>query len=246
VLTYCNIHDYIVNSVDEFLISAPNYNLILCGDFNDFYIRNYLERLCTDLNVVNLVNVPTRKDAILDLCLVSVDIVKLYQNVTVGASIGNTDHNTIFVKPVATTTEISVLCKVYDFRESNISSFLNVLAFIDYSDMYKLDSINDKAQFLNDSLIKASSVIPFREVIMTNKDKSWMTPKIKYLINDRWYAFRSRNWPVYMHLKDKIKREIVHAKKAWAKKASDNVKQLWSVINETTGRNNLHLYEDLI
>ena len=55
-------------------------------------------------------------------------------------------------------------------------------------------------------------------VTMTNNDKAWMTPLTKSLINDRWTAFRQKNWKRYDYLKLKVKEEILHAKRILAEK----------------------------
>ena len=50
---------------------------------------------------------------------------------------------------------------------------------------------------------------------MSPNDKPWMTPKLKMLINSRYDAFRSKQFPKFIHLKEKVKKEIQKAKRAW-------------------------------
>ena len=57
-----------------------------------------------------------------------------------------------------------------------------------------------------------------KKVHMTDRDKQWLTPLFKLLINDRWRAYRMKNWALYNHLKAKVKAEIVKAKRSWANK----------------------------
>ena len=68
-------------------------------------------------------------------------------------------------------------------------------------------------------------------VTMTNRDKSWVTPLVKHLINEKWSAFRCRNWVVYHHLKQKLRREIHKAKTSWVGKTKASSRNLWSFVN---------------
>ena len=65
-----------------------------------------------------------------------------------------------------------------------------------------------------------------------------MTPKLKLLINDRWLAYKRRDFGKYTHLKNKIKTEIVLAKKSRINKNSNNTKSFWNVINNIIDRYN--------
>lgn len=46
---------------------------------------------------------------------------------------------------------------------------------------------------------------------MSNKDKPWLTPLIKAMIDDRWTAYREKDWARYNHLKCKVRSEIMKA-----------------------------------
>ena len=51
---------------------------------------------------------------------------------------------------------------------------------------------------------------------ITSADKKWITPKLKVMINDKWIAYRTKNFAKFKHLKLKIQKEIVEAKKKFA------------------------------
>ena len=54
----------------------------------------------------------------------------------------------------------------------------------------------------------------------------WVTPRLKYLIDKYWDAFRTKNWPLFEHCKLKVKLEIAEAKKKWANKAFVNPRNM--------------------
>ena len=85
--------------------------------------------------------------------------------------------------------------------------------------------------------------IPQREVIFSSKDRIWMTPLTKALINEKWRAYRQRNWPVFNHLKQKARIEILKAKSLWAAKSKSSPYGLWKLAKHLSGKeakNELH------
>lgn len=66
-----------------------------------------------------------------------------------------------------------------------------------------------------------------------------MTPLTKFLINERWEAFRARDWARYNHLREKVKREISRAKSIWAEKVKSSSNGLWKLVKKVgeKGRN---------
>ena len=159
-------------------------------------------------------------------------------SVVVGSPISSSDHSTILVLPLNYVNVTGVEHTLYDLRASNIGEFIHTLENYDFSTLYHTDSIDEKATILNTVLKDALHHIPVRYVNITSSDKVWMTPKVKLLINQRWCAFRNKNWPLYNHLKMKCKLEIVKAKKSWANCNFHSSKKLWSVVNSITGKNN--------
>ena len=55
------------------------------------------------------------------------------------------------------------------------------------------------------------------------------------MINKRWNAFRERDWPLYNHYKEKVKNEIMIAKKNWANKHKETANGLWKIVKEIRG-----------
>ena len=73
---------------------------------------------------------------------------------------------------------------------------------------------------------------------MTSKDKRWMTPMLKSLINRRYEGFRCKDFPLYLHYKGKVKEEIAHAKTKWVNSKIKSVGGLWSVVKTTANKGN--------
>ena len=76
--------------------------------------------------------------------------------------------------------------------------------------------------------------IPCHIVQMSHTDKPWMTPTLKLLINERWNAFRERNFSKYHHYKQKVKLEILKAKAIWVKKNEE--KNVWRLLQSASGK----------
>lgn len=125
---------------------------------------------------------------------------------------------------------------VYDLRQSNIDLFINALNNYNFQKLFDSQDINEKANILESACISTLKLIPHREVCLTINDKKWMTPKIKLMINDKWYAYRSKRFTIFNHLKQKIKIEIANAKHNFVNSRINDSKQLWKVVNDITGR----------
>ena len=69
---------------------------------------------------------------------------------------------------------------------------------------------------------------------MTSQDKPWMTPLIKHLINQRWEAYRFRNYVKYRHFKEKVKKEIAKTKTAWIKRSKEW--NIWKTVKIISGK----------
>ena len=80
------------------------------------------------------------------------------------------------------------------------------------------------------------SKIPFDYVPMTDKDKPWITPRIKLLINKRFDAFRKKQYDVYCLYKEKVKQAIEASKQSWTSRSRDKPAGFWRVVNNLTNR----------
>lgn len=81
-----------------------------------------------------------------------------------------------------------------------------------------------------------NATIPQKAVYMTSKDKGWMTPVTKLLINEKWQAYRQKNWSKYNHLKTKVQTEITKAKDNWAQRLKQSNYGLWKLTKHLSGK----------
>lgn len=227
------IDEYITSNCDYFLSSLYDFDLIICGDFNRFDSNSIVNHL----DLVNLVKEPTRNLAMLDYLFVSYNLLTNYK-VEVSSPIANSDHNCVHATPTADSSKLESIKKpLYDLRQGNINHFVTELSAINWTPFYKSDhDVDEKCNLFHDLLFcMFHTCIPVRHVEMTAKDKPWLTPLVKHSIQQRWDAFRMKNFPLYHYWKAKTKALISSAKKKWSLKAGNSSKELWRVTNSVRG-----------
>ena len=228
--------DSFVNATDDILNRLPCHRLIVAGDFNQ-YDRSFL---LSNFSLRNIVSGATRLNANLDLIFIDKRLCLSYNpdNVVIGPPIGSSDHNVVFAKSLTgTSSEPREIRKhvLYDLRLSHVLAFEKKFLSNDFTAFYSCVDIDDNCNMFYDFMYDALSVIPQKTVFMTEADAPWMTPLIKFLIDKRWSAYRSRNWSLYNNLKLKVKQEIWRAKKRFFCKKAKTVKGLWSYVNMERG-----------
>lgn len=222
------IDDYIISNVDEFLTKFPDYDLIITGDLNKFKLRH----ISQSLDLVSLVNEPTRGSSVLDHFLISSSISSDYK-VSVTAPIANSDHNSISAMPESfTPLRIPLFKPLYDLRQSNVDCFLHCLSRINWTDFYlSADDLDRKCNVFHEILSGlVRECIPVTYVELCESDKPWITPLIKYAIQKRWDAYREKKFMLFNHWKVKCKSLILTAKRRWASNAQQSVSQFWKLV----------------
>lgn len=232
----CNsndVLDFVSLNIDNNLTKLPEYNILLTGDFN----RLDINVLTDSFDLCNLVTEPTRGNVTLDLLLVSTQLSDNL-DVIVGPPVATSDHSTIFCSPKRNDQFSNLkVCTVLDLRESFINSFLNLLECIDFRPLYDMSlSCDEKCYLFFDMLhFCFTQTIPSNSVIMKPQDKPFMTPLLKLLINQRWCAYRQRDFSKYQQLSAKIKKMILIEKQKWAASAKKGSRELWNIVNEVRG-----------
>jgi len=225
-----DIISFLIKIFDEHLIKHPDDNLCVIGDFN----RTDTTDLESHHNLTNIINKATRKDAVLDLCLVNSSKINKYCSL-VKDPIGNSDHNLIIIqKEVLKETIQNSKQIVYDFRKSSTQLFLKLLKNENWFELYYESNIDKKTEIFYKNIAKILECIPKKTVKMKSNDKPWINPFIKSLINDRWKAYKNRNFAVFNHLKNKIKIKIIESKKLWAENIILKSKNPWKILKEDT------------
>ena len=230
------IEVYIQTSTDMLLTRFPDFYVIISGDLNKFNVSNLQE----SLDLTNLVNEPTRESSYLDHFLVSSSIAQRF-SVTVEAPISNSDHRSVSARPkFEIRRNISLSKTLYDFRRSNINNFLKCLSQVNWYHFYNSDlDIDEKCdifhEIFQDLLMKC---IPMTSVDISDSDKPWMNPFIKFAIQKRWDAFRRRDFNAYHHWKEKVQNSIMQAKRKWATKAQTDPSQFWKLVKSSVSCDN--------
>jgi len=222
--------------VDRFLNETNAKDIILCGDFN----RSNLTILEGEHNLQNIVNVATRKNAILDKMFVTEDLIAIYSEVSTLDPVASSDHLKILACPTNNDSSyhkrnISYRT-VYDFRKSNLDLAKDVLTHNISQSFYNVEDPNFALNQLYNSIYTCLSTIPKKTVTHSNNDKPWITDRIKSIINQRWSAYRNKNFVKYDHLKQKAKDMICKAKNNWL---SNGLKKngIWSTVKTLEGKN---------
>ena len=224
-----DIIEYVTHVLDDALIDLPCNHVILCGDFNRLHVSD----LCLGFNLVNIHNKPTYGPAELDYILFSKELSKHYsvsQFTPIDQS--KVPHVSLLATPQRQIkNQHNIIRKVYDLRSSNLAFFSFLIQNVDWSFLDDdSTSLDFKCSLFHNIMNEAANIsIPVSYVRFTEKDKPWITPLVKDLINKRWIAFRSHDFAKYSHLKRKVRAEIVKAKILWTKQASG--RNLWKAVN---------------
>ena len=224
------IEEFVVKNVDQFLLTYIDFDIFLTDDFNNLDVSN----LCRLLNLIDVVTDPTRGKNILDRVLISKVLSDTYTCI-VGPPIGNSDHNCVYFHGTRFCYDKQshpVLFHSYD--NASICLFIEKLSSVNFSILYGLENVDDKAMFLQDALDYALTALPTKIVYFSKKDKPWITASLKVLITERWKAFRDRNWPRFESLKQKVRNQIKLAKQHWVEQSSSSTKGMWKTVNYIT------------
>ena len=205
-----DIYDSIIRVFDNFLVMKPHYHQMMVGDFNSFDVKS----LCFDLDLHDLIVKPTRENAILDHIIVSKELSQSYDvnKVIYDAPLGTSDHLMLTCYPsdvLPKTSHGLRYHKLYDFRQSNMDKLFYHCCQMDWMSLVQsVNGVDQKLHIFLDCLMSLFvKCIPCTYIPMTSNDKGWITPLTKHLINERWAAYRAKDWNRYNFLKNKVRQE---------------------------------------
>ena len=236
---------YVVRTADSVLDGYRDSRLIIAGDLNRFPTTE-LEH---NLGLTQVVNSSTRKNSILDKIFIDSAFLETSLNddkqltdrpfeVIILPKIGNSDHETVYIKPSIKRPEERTWVKVYDLRKSHLDVFRKKISTFPWHTLYRTNEpIDYKCEVFYNVIQEAMQAIPYDLVEMKPKDKPWITPKLKSLIDKRFQAYRKREFSLYYHYKEKLKKEIHKAKMHWVSKKRKAPNGLWSVVRNATNKN---------
>ena len=201
---------HITETVQHLYKRYVNPLFVLMGDFNDLCVDD----ICNSCNLNQVVKIPTRKNATLDLILTNSDN-KYYKDPVSLPNIGKSDHLCVLYEPIAnrnipksknkTTTRI--------FHKSAIREFGAWLTKFNWNILFMISDVNQKiAYFFEIMWFMIDKFFPPIQVVVADNDKKWITKKIKCLIARRQKAHHSGNYGTRNLLAKKIRQEIKKAK----------------------------------
>ena len=181
-------------------------SIILLGDFNDrckrFYsnhadseLKNRLVDLVRMNDLHQLITEPTRitptSESLIDLVITDSPGYILNSGVT--TPICNVDHHGVFC-----TVKFKFYAgaaferKIYNYNAGDYIHLREILSDASWNTGYELfDDINDIVQYYYDIFKDAiDEFIPNRIIKIRPRDKEWMTPHIRYLLNTRDRLYR--------------------------------------------------------
>ena len=228
---------FLTDSVDKITCLNAKSEVVICGDFNRFPVGS----LCNVCNLTSMFSGSTYNGHQLDYILMTEALCEHY-SVNEEAPIDNskTPHVSLMAKPHHNGNTFFSATKnrkvVYDTRQSHVSEFVKLLHLADWSSINdKEKSIDTKTECFHRILQDCFTLtIPSYEVEMSSHEKPWMTPLIKHLINQRWEAFRSRDFAKYNHFKTKVKLQIAKTKTAWITR--NHKKDIWKTVKLLSGK----------
>jgi hypothetical protein len=97
-------------------------------------------------------------------------------------------------------------------------------------------TLDNKCDTFHQLLDFAVSTIPVEYITLGPKDKPWITPLIKSLINKRYEAFRNKRFQLYEHYKTKVKKEIEKSKGRWISAEVEKPSGIWSIVKDCTNK----------
>jgi len=191
-----------------------------------------MDEIIESFNVVNIVANFTRKNAVLDQCFVSKATV-ITMSTKIIEPLASSDHNIVLIyKNNTVKNNTKQKLQVLDLRTKNLTQFFQQLNGINWSNLYQSNSLETKVQIFYEHLQNTLSFIPKRRIVIHSKDKPWIDNQCRFLIQERWHAYKNKNWTLYKHFKIKTKEYIIKRKKEWAKQSIKQKKNIWSVIKQ--------------
>lgn len=213
------------NRIEE---KYPKSIVFICGDFN----RIDLEDLETDCGLLVLDSPPTRGTARLDLALTNrPDVI---DNISAFKSQVQSDHLGLIIRPKWRTKPKRKMCyfRLYSFRGHERLN--NLLSDFDFQDLYNMKNIHEAAEWLDKSIYLCfDKAFPTKHVQMSDKDPYWLTPKVKWLINQKKLAKRRGNLKKMRDIEKKIKNQKLHLVLS---KQQSGSKWWWQCIDSLTHR----------
>ena len=229
---------HLIESVQSFYSRYSSPLIIMLGDFNDLNINDILE----SCSLKQVVNVPTRNEAILDLILTNSNSDWFKEPFTL-PKIGNSDHLCVVYVPKIYIREKNEKKKIFirRFKKSAMIEFGAWIARFNWILLYRISDVNEKVAYFSEiTWLMVEKLFPLQKVVLSNNDREWMTIKIKKLILQRQKAHHANKFELRDHFARKVRHEIKEAKVNYNKSKShlfhmSNPREWYKHVNKIIG-----------
>ena len=127
------IIEFLLNDIDKALDQLSESRLVLLGDFNHLQTSE-IESV---YSLTQKINFSTRGDSILDKIFLDAKVDDEYIDPIPCPAFGKSDHISIYVAPKSEKTPQNVkICKLYDYRKSNMDSLRSKLRNVPWKCWY--------------------------------------------------------------------------------------------------------------
>ena len=204
--------NHIISTLDELKIKHPDMGITILGDF----IRTEIRPICRVHALSQVVNKPTRENAILDLIITNVK--HFYDDPSVSSPVGSSDHVTIYWSPKhGYRIESSVHKRsIRPLLKSRIHEFGRWITSHSWQEVLSATSTQDKADAFYSAINSAIEThFPTKVVKIHSNDKPWITPEIKTLIRKRQIDFAEKKTYLWRFLRNKVIYSIRKAKRSF-------------------------------
>jgi len=211
------IIDYLARTTNDLLEEFPGSVLLIGGDFN----RISLQELIIDTGLSILDSPPTRGEARLDLLLTNMP--NLINSVSTFETSAGSDHLGLIACPKYKLPPVRRLQHFRYFSHNGHRKLNESLIHVDFSPLYHITDPNEAAEWLEKRIGQCfASSFPIKQVSMSNRDPSWITPKVKWFINKKKLAIRKHQYAKAELYDKRIKTARMksleqHGSKAWWK-----------------------------
>ena len=182
-----SLREHLFNSLSAAEAKYQNCAFIICGDFNRFNTKS----LENHFRLKQIVKVPTRKDATLDLVLTNLHM--HYAEPEMFPPFGLSDHNAVLIAPQVRGKSESAEKYTFrrDLRESRKAELGRYLGSIDWAFLFSpLESCGKRMGVFQEVIQTGlDTILPLKKVRFNIKDAPWMNPELKSLILKRQSAF---------------------------------------------------------
>ncbi|MEL7309308.1 MAG: hypothetical protein AAGK05_16570, partial [Pseudomonadota bacterium] len=212
---------YLTDSLNKIIDNFPQSPIIVGGDFNHLDLHDIETQFCLTI----LDTPPTRGPARLDLLLTNRP--NHIQSTSTFEPKLNSDHLAVVLTPQNRIPPVRKKVAFQDFSFKGFQYLNNSLSTHDFSNLLSTADVHEAAELLETTLSELiNEAFPVKNVTMSDRDPSWLSPKAKWLLLKKKKA---NNPDKIVQLDKKLKQYKIASLK-------NNAKQTWIEIDRVSNR----------